>query len=544
MLTDKNSIIQIFGSLMKNPLLLAETDKYILSLEDFSNSFEKYIFSAIYNLYQMGAQKISVIDIDSYLENHEVSYEIFKKNNGIEYLNDCEDLSQLDNFKYYYTRLKKINVLRDLQKMGYDTSKIYSEDITDFNTVELNNKFELLEVQDIFNLLKKDVINLEERYNVGNSVNKAAANKGIRELVKRLSEAPEVGARLQGKIFNTIVRGARKGKYFIRSSNSGGGKTRGMVGDACYIAYPIRYNNEREKWEYNGYCEKVCFIVTEQTIEEIQTMILAYLTDINEEKILFGIFTPEEKERLECAFELMDTYKDNLILIQMPDPSIAQIKVMVRQQYLVNSIDNLFYDYIFSSPSLLNEYRDLKVREDIVLGIMSNALKELSTELGIFVMSATQVNAEADNKQGIRDFSCIRGARSIGDKADVGCITMRVTPEESKILERIVGGKIPNQVTDIYKNRRGRFTNVRVWSYADLGTCRKEDLFVTDADYNPIENFFPIEFIFNDEKIGEFNDIINRFNGTERIEAPRELSSELEKKLSQLINDEDWSGLL
>ena len=30
------------------------------------------------------------------------------------------------------------------------------------------------------------------------------------------------------------------------------------------------------------------------------------------------------------------------------------------------NIEYVFYDYIFSSPGLLGEYRDLKVREDIV----------------------------------------------------------------------------------------------------------------------------------------------------------------------------------
>ena len=61
-------------------------------------------------------------------------------------------------------------------------------------------------------------------------------------------------------------------------------------------------------------------------------------------------------------------------------------------------------------------------------------------------------------------------ARSIIDKGDFACICCRVTPEEEKLLVDICDEYIPNQVMDVYKNRRGRFTNVRIWSYVDLGT--------------------------------------------------------------------------
>ena len=42
--------------------------------------------------------------------------------------------------------------------------------------------------------------------------------------------------------------------------------------------------------------------------------------------------------------------------------------------------------------------------------------------------------------------------------------------------------KRPTHVTDIYKLRRGRWKFIRIWSLVDLGTCRMEDLFVTDPN--------------------------------------------------------------
>ena len=113
-MVDKNSILQLFGSLMKRPQFLSETDKYQLSLDDFYYKFDKYIFAAIENLYRGGANRIQPIDVENYLQSNGAASIIFKQNNGIEYLQDAEYLSETQNFEFYYKRLKKINLLTKL----------------------------------------------------------------------------------------------------------------------------------------------------------------------------------------------------------------------------------------------------------------------------------------------------------------------------------------------------------------------------------------------------------------------------------------------
>lgn len=412
---DKNTILQIFGSLMKNPMLLAEVDKYSLTPQDFSTNFEKYIFAAINNLYQNGAERISVVDIDNYLVGHETVYGVFTENNGIEYLNDAEDLATLENFNYYYNKLKKHNAIRDLKLMGFNTNKIYPENMLDEDRESKLNEFEKMSVQDIFSSVKADVAKTESKYAKKSNTQTLKANDGVRDLIKKLKTTPEIGVNCQGEIFNTVVRGARRGKFYIRSGGTGTGKTRSMVGDACYIAYPIRYNSRTEFWENTGSCEKILYIGTEQKPDEIQTMILAYLTGINEEKILYGNFNEKEEELLEKAMKLMDIYEDNFIISQIPDPSINEVKTHIRKFCLIEGIENVFYDYIFSSPGLLSEFRDLKIREDVVLMMLSTTLKDLAAELDVFIMSATQVNGELDDKKGIKNQTCLRGAKSIAD---------------------------------------------------------------------------------------------------------------------------------
>lgn len=794
---------------MKRPQLLEEKDKYILLSDDFTSLFERYIFAAIYNLHKDGSQAISVVDVDTYFEAHPVAKEIFLHNGGIEYLQNALDFAQEDNFPYYYKRLKKFNALRDLQKLGYNTSQIYEPDILNPNSQKINEKFEELEIQDIFDLIKKQFIKIETDYSVGDASETLSAHEGILDLVQELEIRPEVGAPLQGEIFNTVTRGARKSKFYIRSSSSGIGKalpnstliptpngwkevgsvkvgdylfdafgkptqvlgvypqgkkevfeltfedgrtaksskdhlwsyntceqgkkskeqrifythtleeiskkelqgnggeyrvlmpmnyaveyerkdfyippyifglalgrqhhsnksfqyswvedflveypelinlrskdkyiptkylagsidqrfdllnglldsdgsvekgriqfftisekmknnvvelaqslgfkttvsedihkdtnlcyvvyitgrpedknklfrlkrkkerlkgwfdskkrkesnehnplvkienlgyeeemtcfrvnnsehlfltenfvvthnTRAAVGDACFLSYPLRFNGSEWKWEQNGCNEKTLFIATEQETDEIQTLILAYLTGFNEEKILYSQYTDSEKKVLEEALKIIEYYKDNLLIVRLPNPNIEQLRAIVRQNWILYEIDNVFFDYIFSSPSLLNEFRDLRVRTDEALMMLSTALKDLAVEMNLFIMSSTQVNAKIEEKgREINNEGVIRGSRAIVDKADIACVMNRVGSRDKEIIEPIIQeySVEPNIVVDVYKVRRGKYSNVKIWSEFDLGTCRKKDLFITDQFYNAIPGFQVHDYI-------------------------------------------------
>ena len=363
-MVDKDTIMQVICGLMINPQYLSENDKYILTIEDFHSLFEKYVFSAIYNLYKDGAESISVVDIDNYFNLHKVAKSVFEKANGVEYLQDTLEFCNAENFPFYYKRLKKLNALEDLKKMGFPISQFYEEDLTNERAKEINDNFEKIEVSDIFSKIKKDILGIETKYEKGSSSDASKASDNMDKLIENLKLKPEVGARLQGDIFNTVCRGARKTKFYIRTMASGVGKTRAAVGDACYLSYPIRFNQSTWEWEWNGSCEKTLFIATEQEIEEIQTLILAYLTGINEEKILYSDYNTAEEVLVNQALFVMNYFSDNLYIVRLSDPNIEQIKAVVRKNWLEHDIQNVFYDYIFSSPSLLTEFRDLKVRED------------------------------------------------------------------------------------------------------------------------------------------------------------------------------------
>ena len=111
-------------------------------------------------------------------------------------------------------------------------------------------------------------------------------------------------------------------------------------------------------------------------------------------------------------------------------------------------------------------------------------------------MSATQVNSNADDNKNIRNEASLAGGRSTINKADYGFIMARPTLEELDIISKYSDkyGKIPNLVTDAYKIRSGEYTQVRIWSYFNFGTLKKEDLFMTDSHLNVVDLSNAIRF--------------------------------------------------
>ena len=490
-MTNKGTIQQVLGSLMKHPQFLSEVDKYSLNLDDFSTRFEKYIFAAIKGLWQNGAQKITILDIENFMEANDAAKKTFEAQNGIEYLQDIEEFSNIENFPMYYTKLKKLNLLRDLKKQGFDTSDFYVEDLTAPRASEINAQFEELTVQDIVVGVKKKLLTLESDYAGTEEVQEWDIAGDIDELIEGFGEDGSVGLPIQGSILTKIIDGAQRSCLTIRSGASGTGKTRNAVADACMLAFPIRYNSHSCEWEQTGHSEKVLFIITEQTDKQIKKMILAYLTDMNESKFKYGKFTPEEKKLIEQAKGVMKDFSSNFILVRIPNPTIDLVKTKVREKVLLHDIGYVFYDYIFIGPALLNEFRGFGVRNDEVLLMMATALKDLAVELNVCVFTATQVNANADNNTNIRNESSLAGGRSTINKADNGMIMARPTKEELETLEPITStyGK-PNLVTDIFKVRSGEWTQVRIWSIMDLGRMKREDLFITDSRLEVIQDFY------------------------------------------------------
>ena len=485
---DTTAIMQVIGSVFKNPQILDFTDKYTVVDEDFADEFHKIAFGAIYKIHELGADKITLENISDFLASRPKSAAVFKQQKGEEWLLKVSETCLPEAFDYYYSRLKKFTLLRAYDAYGVDVSDIYDadnildtkkkqiqEDLLDNSTLEqiadkIDNKIEMIRLKYVDDVGEEAI----------------QAGEGIIDLIDSLKEHPEVGVPLYGPLINTVTRGARLKKFYLRSAPTGVGKSRTMIADACYIACNEIYD-ERFGWIHNGTKEPTLYIATEQEKSEIQTMMLAFLSGVNEEHILNGQYVNDEEARVRKAAQiLMDS---PLYIEELPDFSLKDIEDRIKKNIRDHDIKFCFHDYIHTSLKILEEITrrsgGVKLREDNILFMLSIRLKDICNQYGIFIMSATQLNGEYQNSE-TPDQNLLRGAKAIADKIDYGAILLPVKDEDLVKLDKILCTNVFQQPTikmSVYKNRRGRYKGIYLWCKADLGCCRVEPMFCTTYDY-------------------------------------------------------------
>ena len=485
---DTIAIMQVIGSVFKNPQILELTDKYTVVDEDFADEFHKIAFGAIYKIHELGADKITLENISDFLSSRPKSAAIFKQQKGEEWLLKVSETCLPEAFDYYYGRLKKFTLLRAYDAYGVDVSDIYDADnILDTKKKQIQE--DLLDNSTLEQIADKidnkiEMIRLKYVDDVGGEA--IQAGEGIYDLLQQLEEHPEVGTPLYGPLINTVTRGARLKKFYLRSAPTGVGKSRTMVADACYIACNEIYD-ERFGWIHNGTKEPTLYITTEQEKNEIQTMMLAFLSGVNEEHILNSQYIGDEKERVYKAAEILEN--SPLYLEELPDFSLKDIEDRIKKNIRDHDVKYVFHDYIHTSLKILEEITrrsgGVKLREDNILFMLSIRLKDICNQYGIFIMSATQLNGEYQNSE-TPDQNLLRGAKAIADKIDYGAILLPVKDEDLVKLDKILCTNVFEQPTikmSVYKNRRGRYKGIYLWCRADLGCCRVEPMFCTTYDY-------------------------------------------------------------
>ena len=83
---DTTAVMQIIGCVFNNPQILDFTDKYSIVDEDFTEPFHKIVFGAIYKIYELGANKITLETISDFLSSRPKHEGVYKANKGEEWL--------------------------------------------------------------------------------------------------------------------------------------------------------------------------------------------------------------------------------------------------------------------------------------------------------------------------------------------------------------------------------------------------------------------------------------------------------------------------
>ena len=414
---DVPSIVQVIGCAFKQPQLLDYTDKYTITEDDFPEDFHKIVFGSIYKLHELGAEKITLNSIADYLSSRPKSEAIFIKQKGEEWLLKAEENANPASFDYYYNRLKKMTLLRELDKHGIDVTDIYDPD----NIIDLKlrqqqeDKLDNSSLEQLAQEIQDKLDEIKATYVDGSWGQAYQAADGMEELLEELSQHPDVGVPLYGSLINTICRGARLKKYYLRSAPSGQGKSRTMVADTCYIG-TNRIYDDTFGWIRNGTAEPVLYITTELELSEVQTMMLAFLSNVNEEHIINYRFEGDELDRVREAAQIL---KDSPIYIEiLPDFSLTDVENKIKKNIRDHDVSYIFFDYINTSLKILEEIatkaRGTKLREDSILFMLSTRLKDICNQYGVFILSGTQLNADYQTSE-TPDQNLLRGAKSIAD---------------------------------------------------------------------------------------------------------------------------------
>lgn len=491
---DISACMQVIGDVFINPALLDLEDKYKFNEQDFPQEFHRILFGSIYNLHQLGAKQISIEDIEKYLEQRPKKYAVYKINKGSEYLENIKEMCQLAAFDYYYNRMKKMTLLRMYNKsVGMNLSWLYDPDnVLDAKKKEVQESwFDNTPINEIANTINDKIDEIKAKYVDNSEDGIIQAGDGALALLERLKTNPEIGYPLYGRLVNTIHRGARLKKFYLRSAATGVGKTRSMIADACSIACNKIYNLETRQWEENGTREPTQFITTEQEEDEIQTMMIAFLSGVDEDHILENTYIGDEWERVSEAATILS--KSPLYIKKLPDFSLQDIENTIKFGIRQYDVRYVFMDYIHSSMKILSEISSKAgvkgLREDNILFMISVRIKDLCNQYGVFIMSATQLNADYVSAQQY-DQNLLRGAKAIADKIDCGMIMLQASQDDRETLKNIVnsmGIEMPDIKISVYKNRRGRYKDILLWCKSDRGTCRIDPIFVTNYNYELID---------------------------------------------------------
>ena len=491
---DISAITNVIGNIYKNPKILDAEDKYYFTEDDFVDDFHKIVFGAIFNLHQLGVSEITLNTISDYLESRPKKKAIYENQKGEEYLLKSAENANINTFDYYYNRMKKMTLLRMYyNKVGMDLSWLYDPDNI-FDSKKKQEQEEWLDntsLVDIANRIDDEIINIKAQCIDNCDICGTQAGAGIDELLESLKETPEIGYPLFGSYINTVVRGARFKKFYLRSAATGVGKSRAMAADVCYIGCCQMYDLKENKWISTGKAEPVMYIATEQDLSEVQTMMLSFLSGVDEEHILNGEYFAGEWERVQKAAQLIK--QSPIYFESLPDFSLKDIENTIVRGIREHGLQYIFLDYIHTSMKILEEITKrsggVRLREDNILFMISIRLKDLCNQYGVFILSSTQLNADYVESE-TPDQNLLRGAKAIADKIDVGMIMLETTQKDKESLATIIGKggfDVPDIKISIYKNRRGRWKNIYLWAKANRGICRIEPMFVTKWNYELVE---------------------------------------------------------
>lgn len=488
-------VLNYIGAISNNTNLLSDRSKRLVVNKDLELSrMHKIIYTSIENLFLNGdVTEVDATAIDMYLSAFPEQHGFFRQNKGAELVEQMKLNSKTISLEYSLRTIKKLTLLREYEKIGFDTSFIYNTTLIDpMEISEQRRTFDKLDELDIRNMVKDklDTIHENMAMDTGDAYS-FQAGEGILDLIRRCKEEPTWGYSFQSLLFNRAFRGLLPKKVMIRSASSGSGKSRMSIGDMCNISALAMYNNDTHTWDKNPNPVPSVFITTELDQDEIQLVMLATVSGVAEDIIKDGEYTPEVEERIIQAGKIIE---DSDIYIEFTSNfSQTDIECIIEKNLNKHETGFVFFDYIQITPAFAQEVRKTfgyDLREDQMLNLLVSCLKNIANRHSIFILTSTQLNRSHKTDE-YPDATHLRGGQATVDKADYGIITMKVTKRDKEKLEKLMQEgfgdcPMPTHGHHIFKNRGGKYTSVILWVHMNLDNMRITDCFATTQDFDQI----------------------------------------------------------
>lgn len=328
---DISAITQVIGCIYNNPRLLDFTDKYNLTEYDFPDSFYKVVYGVLFKLYEGGATSITINSINDYLEGRPNARAIYVVGNGDEWIVKASESADKNAFDYYYGRVKKMTLFRAYESYGIDMSWLL-----DMNNIldskkrqEQEDLVDSLSVAEIVDQIDKRIDEIKMKCSDVADTVSFQAGDDISSLLADLQKHPEVGISMYGSMMNSITRGARLKKFYLLSAPSGYGKSRTLVANACMFSGNKIYNTQLGCWLKSGSNQSTLYITTELDKQEVQTMMLAFISGVNEDHILNWRYEGDEEKRIREAEQILQNMP--LYVEFIPDFSLQDIENCIKR---------------------------------------------------------------------------------------------------------------------------------------------------------------------------------------------------------------------
>lgn len=508
-LIPKRHIYNLLGCLCKKPKMILD-ENYIFNTEDFGEQFYQLIFGVINNsiINNPNLKEISAVDIDNMLAESVQGYKIYESNDGFNFISTAIETANLDLFGENYASLKKYSLLRDCVEQGLDIKEVYDYESTDLSKQARQlDALKSMSIGDIVDRCIAKVINIQNKWSLSENKKTYTADHEIDTLIERLQRKEEMGYPYANGFYNSVFNGMKFKKLVIRSAGTGVGKTRLALADLVQVAAVERYDIETNQWIKNTNPLPTSLISTELEIQELQTCMIAIISNVNESIVKSGNYSPDVLSRITKAIEVIK--KSNINLHYIDDFSISDIELIIKKDILEKNVRYVWFDYIQITPKLSRTIQaefGMNLREDQILLLFSSRLKILANKYSIYLSSSTQTNRAAKDDNN-KDTSGLRGGSALADKCDIGIMCFKAGEKEHDKLKHILEGGIyekPNFSHWVFKHRGGR-SGIVIWTNLNYGTMHEKVAFITDNDYNLLSEFQPVRMVFDNANDVENN---------------------------------------